>query len=150
MTGDIDIRKARSLDLEAAITLLEEAQLPVADLDARKFRDFLVARIDGRPAGFVGIERFGRYGLLRSLVVAPAHRDAGLGRRLVSALESRARAAGVDEMWLLTIDADRWFEGAGYLRCERSEAPEVIASSEEFTSLCPGSAVLMRKFLASP
>ena len=149
MTGEIDIHPARPGDLQAAISLLEEATLPVADLDAGKFRDFLVARIDGRPVGFVGVEQFGRYGLLRSLVVAPATRDAGLGRRLVAALESRAVAAGVDEMWLLTIDADRWFEIAGYLRCERNEAPAAIASTEEFASLCPGSAVLMKKNLAA-
>ena len=67
MTGDIDIREAGPGDLEVAITLLEEAALPTADLDAGKFRNFLVARIDGRPAGFVGIEQSGRYGLLRSV-----------------------------------------------------------------------------------
>ena len=148
MTGDIEIGEAGPGDLKAALTLLEEATLPVADLDAGKFRDFLVARIDGRPAGFVGIERFGRYGLLRSLVVSPAHRDAGLGRRLVAALESKAVAAGTAEMWLLTIDADRWFEGAGYVRCDRSDAPAAIAATEEFSNLCPGSAVLMKKSLA--
>jgi amino-acid N-acetyltransferase len=147
MTADIEILEAGPRDMEAAVTLLEDATLPVADLDASKFREFLVARIDGRSAGFVGIERFGRYGLLRSLVVAPAHRDSGLGRRLVSALETRALVAGIDEMWLLTIDADRWFESVGYLRCDRSEAPAAIASTEEFASLCPGSAVLMRKSL---
>ena len=147
MTANIDICDARPGDLEAALKLLDEATLPVADLDADKFRDFLVARVDGRPGGFVGIEQTGRYGLLRSLVVSPAYRDAGLGRRLVAALESKAAAAGVDEMWLLTIDADRWFEGTGYLRCDRSEAPAAIASTEEFANLCPGSAVLMRKEL---
>lgn len=145
--GEIDIREARVRDLEAAIRLLEEASLPVADLDAGKLRDFLVARIDSRLAGLVGIEQFGRYGLLRSLVVAPAHRDAGLGRRLVSALESKAVAAGVDEIWLLTIDADCWFEGVGYLRCDRADAPAAIVSSEEFASLCPASAILMNKTL---
>ena len=147
MTGNIEIDEAASVDMEAAIRLLEEATLPVADLDAGKFRDFLVARIDGSPAGFVGVELFGRHGLLRSLVVARAHRDAGLGQRLVAAVESRAVAAGVEEMWLLTIDADRWFETAGYVRCGRGEAPAAIASTEEFANLCPGSAVLMKKSL---
>jgi N-acetylglutamate synthase-like GNAT family acetyltransferase len=149
MTGNIEIDEAGPGDLEAAIRLLEEATLPVADLDAGKIRDFLVARIDGSPAGFVGVELFGRHGLLRSLVVAPEHRDAGLGQRLVAAVESRAVAAGVEEMWLLTIDADRWFEIAGYVRCERSEAPAAIASTEEFAGLCPGTAILMKKNLAA-
>ena len=110
MTGEIEIRDTKPGDLGAAITLLEAAGLPIADLDVGKFRDFLIARIDGRPAGFVGIEQLGPYGLLRSLVVAPEHRDAGLGRRLVAALESRAAAAGAEEIgWPFTLPELRAF-----------------------------------------
>lgn len=147
MAGEPEIRAATPKDLAAAIALLDNADLPVADLDAGKFEDFLVATIDGTTAGFIGLEQFGSLGLLRSLVVAPEYRDAGLGRRLVAALESRAADAGVREMWLLTIDADRWFTIIDYSRCDRSEVPAAIASTEEFTSLCPGSAVLMKKSL---
>lgn len=147
MQGEFDIRMARPDDLGAAIAMLESAALPVADLDADKFRGFLVAGAGDTIAGIVGLECFGAVGLLRSLVIAPAHRDAGLGRRLVEALESQATGAGVREMWLLTIDADGWFEMLDYRRCDRHEAPAAIASTEEFTSLCPGSAVLMKKSL---
>ncbi len=145
MTAEPDIRASSPDDLAAAIALLEEAALPVADLYGAKFEDFLVATIDDAIAGFVGLEQFGALGLLRSLLVTPEHRDAGIGRRLVAAMESRAADAGVHEMWLLTTDADSWFAKLGYSRCDRNEAPRPIASTEEFTSLCPGSAVLMKK-----
>ena len=145
MMGEIEIREARPEDLGAAIELLENATLPVADLDGNKFGGFLVATMDDVIAGLVGLEQFGPFGLLRSLVVAPEYRDAGLGRKLVAELEARAAAAGIREMWLLTIDADSWFETVDYARRDRSTAPAAIASTEEFTSLCPGSAVLMSK-----
>lgn len=147
MARELEIHAANPRDLEAAITMLEHADLPVADLDGDKFGEFLVATIDNRIAGLVGLEHFGNRGLLRSLVIAPAFRGQGLGRRLVASLEARAAAAGVREMWLLTIDADGWFESIDYTRCDRNVAPEAIASTEEFTSLCPGSAVLMKKSL---
>jgi amino-acid N-acetyltransferase len=59
----------------------------------------------------------------------------------------RAAAAGVRELWLLTIDADGWFETVEYIHCDRSEAPAAIASTEEFGNLCPGNAFLMKKSL---
>jgi N-acetylglutamate synthase-like GNAT family acetyltransferase len=92
-------------------------------------------------------EHFGPIGLLRSLVVAPAFRAAGLGRVLVTALESQAASLGVRELWLLTIDADAWFEKLGYEARQRGQAPEVITRTAEFASLCPGDAVLMQKTL---
>jgi amino-acid N-acetyltransferase len=141
------IRASAPGDLDAALAMLSAADLPVDDLDSNKFENFLVALVDGSVAGLIGLERFGRVALLRSLVVAPGNRDAGLGRRLVSELEARAAAAGVRDIWLLTIDAASWFETADFVRCERSEAPEAIAATEEFASLCPGSAVLMKKSL---
>ena len=147
MAAECEIRPAEPCDLRSATALLESASLPVEDLDGEKLENFLVASSGNTVAGVIGLERFGAIGLLRSLVVAPAYRDAGLGRRLVATLEARAAAAGVRQLWLLTIDADGWFENADYVRSDRSEAPATIASTAEFTSLCPGNAVLMTKSL---
>jgi len=57
---------------------------------------------------------------------------------------------GVDELWLLTIDADAFFVSLGYETRERSEAPEAIRNTEEFSGLCPEDAVLMSKQLLAP
>lgn len=127
--------------------MLSRAKLPVADLSAASLDQFLVASIGHSIAGLVGLERDESIGLLRSLVVDPAFRGAGLGRVLVAALESQAASLGVSELWLLTIDADAWFQGLGYEERQRDQAPEAIAQTAEFTSLCPGDAVLMQKTL---
>ena len=55
----------------------------------------------------------------------------------------------ISELWLLTIDADTWFATLGYLTQSRDSAPPAIQSTEEFSSLCPGDAVLMKKLLAA-
>jgi amino-acid N-acetyltransferase len=85
---------------------------------------------------------------LRSLVVAGAARRAGLGGKLVGALEAAAQAAGITELWLLTIDAERFFERHGFDIVERAVAPADIRGTDEFGNLCPDSAFLMRKHLA--
>jgi len=79
--------------------------------------------------------------------VDPSVRSSGVGAQLVSALEVQAKKHGVNELWLLTIDADRYFTKLHYGKRERSEAPVEIQCTAEFSSLCPGDAVLMSKRL---
>jgi len=144
---DAQIRLGSAADYEAAVALLSRAKLPVADLSAASVGQFIVAIIDESIAGLIGLECYESTGLLRSLVVDPECRGAGLGRVLVKKLESQAASQGVRELWLLTIDADAWFQGLGYEVRQRNEAPAAIAQTAEFVSLCPGDAVLMQKKL---
>ena len=141
----IAIRAAAAGDLDSVSTLLASAGLPVEDLAANLLA--LVAEADGNVIGGIGVERFAAVGLLRSLVVAPAARQGGVGARLVEALEADCRRSGCAELWLLTIDADAWFAARGYLRRERRDAPDAIRTTQEFSELCPDDAVLMSKSL---
>jgi amino-acid N-acetyltransferase len=139
------IRLARASDLAKTVALLETAGLPVADLSADHLA--LVAEKDNVFQGAIGIESFERVALLRSLVVSPDARGAGIGPALVTALEVAAAVAGVSEMWLLTIDADPFFVKLGYESQGRENAPDEIRNTKEFSGLCPGDAVLMLKLL---
>jgi amino-acid N-acetyltransferase len=145
------IRKARASDWPAVKRLLLQAKLPVEDLAQDRLQEFLVAEdVQAMPPvinGSVGLQTFGRDGLLRSLVVHAGQRGAGIGRRLVMALEENASDAGVAEIWLLTIDAEVFFWKLGYRIADRSEAPDAIRATAEFTNLCPDSAHLMHKEL---
>lgn len=147
MAHDVQFRSGSAVDFDAVVTLLARAKLPVADLSAASISRFLVATIDESIVALIGLECFESIGLLRSLVVDSEFRGAGLGRVLVEKLESQATGQGVNQMWLLTIDADAWFQRLGYEARQRDEAPEVIAQTVEFVSLCPGDAVLMHKAL---
>jgi len=147
MTHDVHIRSGSAADFDDLVGLLARANLPVADLRAASVGRFLVAPVEQSIAGLIGLECYESIGLLRSLVVDPRFRGAGLGRLLVEELEARATGQGVRELWLLTIDADAWFLGLGYEVRPRDQAPAAIAQTAEFVSLCPSDAVLMQKTL---
>ncbi len=95
----------------------------------------------------IGIERYETDGLLRSLVVAPSVRGQGLGEALVHEIEHHARAIGLSSLYLLTTTADKFFDRLGYERIQRDAAPAAVKKSSEFSTLCPSSAVCMRKTL---
>lgn len=145
------IRPAQASDWPAIRRLLADAGLPTDDLDAPNPDGFLVAFDPAAPppgvAGAIGLQAFGHTGLLRSLVVDADSRGAGIGAGLVAALEEQASAAGVTDLWLLTIDAEVFFWKLDFRIVERDGAPDAIRATPEFTTLCPASAHLMHKAL---
>ena len=145
--ADVTIRPARPADFAAVTGLLQAASLPVTDLSADRLDDFLVATSGNVVVGLIGLEAHAAIGLLRSLVSHPDVRKLGLGQRLVAEVESLARGRGLTELWLLTIDAQGYFEKRGYTVQDRAAAPYAIRRTAEFTTLCPGDAVLMMKAL---
>jgi amino-acid N-acetyltransferase len=135
-----DPRKQRSPET----ALLREAGLPHEDF-AKHLERFVVARRSGALVGAVGAEVCGPDALLRSLVVAPGQRGAGLGDALVQRLEAEAAGWGVTRWWLLTTTAEAFFVKRGFRATARSEAPERIAATEEFRGLCPSVAVCLSR-----
>lgn len=147
-TATIALAAARPGDVPAIAALLCEAELPHEDF-ATHLAHFLVARRADEVVGAVGFERHGRAALLRSLVVAPAQRCAGLGGRLVSRLTAEARRIGVTRFYLLTTTAEAFFAKRGFRQITRSRVPARIAATTEFKSLCPVSAVCMTRPLGA-
>ena len=145
MPGTPTLRRARPADWDAIHALLLGSALPVDDLGRDRLGRFLVAESSGAILGFIGLEAYGTVGLLRSLVVEESARGSGLGGRLIGALEAAAATAGIVELWLLTLDAERFFQRHDYQIVARSLAPDVIRRTDEFSGLCPDTAVLMRK-----
>ncbi|MEX0706648.1 MAG: arsenic resistance N-acetyltransferase ArsN2 [Woeseia sp.] len=151
MTETIKLRPATAMDLQAVSDLLQDAGLPIDDLKSELLHEFVVAGAQGGGlVGAIGLQRFGETALLRSLVTDVATRGKGLGTRLLQALEDRARASGIRELWLLTIDADGFFARHKYSAENRAEVPESVAGTTEFSTLCPATAHLMRKRLENP
>lgn len=134
-------------DLPAIKRLLAEADLPVQGVDDL-IDAFVVVQSAGDPRSAplaVGaIEDCDRAGLLRSIVVHPDHRGQGLGLLVTSALIEAAAARGFDALYLLTETAESFFTRVGFESIARDTAPDSIRDTDEFRSLCPDSAVLMR------
>lgn len=141
------LRQATPDDWGAIQDLLLASGLPVDNIGAEKLDRFLIAEHDDRTVGLIGLEIFGTVGMLRSLVVEKSARSTGLGGKLVGSLESAAEAAGIAELWLLTIDAERFFQRHNFEIVDRTAAPDAIRQTDEFSGLCPDTAYLMRKML---
>ena len=142
------LRQAVPGDWDAVQALLLAADLPIDDLGPERLGGFLIAQDEIATVGLIGLEVMGTVGLLRSLVVARNARNTGLGGKLVGSLEAAAVAAGIAELWLLTIDAEQFFQRHEFEIIDRTAAPDEIRQTDEFSALCPGTAHLMRKSLA--
>jgi amino-acid N-acetyltransferase len=138
------IRNATNADLPAVERLLSASNLP---LDGVKdnFSNFVVAEDEGEIAGAIGLEEFGAVALLRSAVVSPEHRGSGVGRRLVERLLEGAEVAGIEELYLLTTTAEKYFPRFGFTRTTRSAVPDTVKASPEFQGACPDTAVVMTR-----
>jgi amino-acid N-acetyltransferase len=140
----MQIRSATSDDLPAVSRLLEEAQLPLDGLEEQWGPGYAVAVNGGNMVGAAGIERYGRFGLLRSVVTAPGARGRGIADSLVRNRLAWAGTEGLEGVFLLTTTAAGYFPRLGFERVERDSLPIEIRESREFASVCPGSAVAMR------
>ena len=128
-----------------AIALLQQSNLPTTDIDEEKL---LYLLIDGeRAIGTAGLEIFEDCALLRSVSVIKEEQGKGYGKFLNEEIERYAKESGINCMYLLTTTAKDFFDKQGYCAIKREEIPESIKQTAEFTSLCPSSAVVMKKRL---
>lgn len=139
--------RADATDLDAVCALLGAEGLPTEDV-AVHLPDFIVARDGDRLVAVVGLEPLGTAALLRSLCVTREYRGAGLGGALCDRISALARSGGARELYLLTTTARAFFERRGFVAIARDAVAEEIRTTLEFRSLCPASAVCMRRSLA--
>lgn len=125
--------------------LIQAAGLPTDDLTPELVSGFLLHKDGERIVATGAVERLGTVGLLRSVAVLEALRGSGVGGRMVEALEARARADGIRNLYLLTTTADGYFARLGYRAVAREQAPPEIRATAQFSALCPSSSTLMVK-----
>lgn len=144
--NQIQITKANKDQRQAITALLQGEKLPVEDLPT-SLDNFFVAVEDDHVIGAIGMERYDDYGLLRSMVVSQEHRNKNIASQLVQKLENEAQALGINSMYLLTETAAIYFDRKGYQKVSREHVPKSIQASSEFSSVCPASAIIMKKYL---
>jgi len=131
----------------AVLALLKENDLPVTDLDEKKKP--LFACIDHQKlVGTGGLELLRDCALLRSISIRKALQRKGLGSFIVGELEKVVMQRGMNCLYLLTTTAQDFFAARGYEKIDREEASAEIKDTAQFSSICPSSAVVMRKFLS--
>lgn len=131
---------------EKIIALLQQNHLPVSDIGEHTL---LFAFTDDNDSliGSAGLEIFDRIALVRSISVQPSQQHSGLGSIIIKELENIAREKSITDLYLLTTTADKFFSRQGYSVVKRNELPESIRKTSEFTSVCPASAIAMKKAL---
>jgi amino-acid N-acetyltransferase len=142
----IRIKKIENKELDYGRKLLRENGLPYSDIENESVQIFSIQQ-DNQTIGIIGFERFENHGLLRSFVIEEKYRSKGLGGKILIDFEGLASDAGIENFFLLTTTADKFFDKNGYQVYNRNAVPDQIANTTEFGSLCPQSAVCMKKKL---
>jgi len=139
---DVLIANARKEELPDILALLDDCGLPREGL-ADHLATTLVAKDGTDIVGSSALELYEEYGLLRSVAVKEADRRRGLASRLTKAALDLARDHQVTTVYLLTETASMFFPKLGFKVIQRSEVPQKVQRSVEFTTLCPETAIVM-------
>jgi len=120
----------RDRDLPEVLALLDHAGLSGHDLYAPDCRYWRFVK-HGRLVGFCGLERSGRFGLLRSVAVHETARGQGIARQLVSAAEAFARDQDIRRLYLFSKDEAPFFERLGWTEVPVEEAARLLRQAPQ-------------------
>ncbi len=137
------LRAAQEADFGTVAQMLAEADLPGEGMREQFGDSFVVAEQEGNIVGAGGVEVYGRYGLLRSVVVDSAFRGKGLGEAIVSDRLRWSARQGLRAVYLLTTTVPEFFEKIGFTEMSRVEMPKEIQGSKEYSEICPVTATAM-------
>lgn len=138
------LRQARPADLGTITSILDREHLPTQDCHAH-LDTFTILEVADNIAGIGGLECYGEYGLLRSIVILERFRGEGLGATIIRHIIEQACSQGIHTLYCLTEDAQPFLAGTGFSIILRDTAPKAIRQTQQFSSLCPDSAVLMSR-----
>ncbi|NHJ31855.1 MAG: GNAT family N-acetyltransferase [Asgard group archaeon] len=142
----IKVEGAKVSDLEEIYTLLRLVGLPIEGVKENiDYFLLLLRQVDTTEEiiGCVGLEIYEQYALLRSAVIHPDHQGKKYGKQLTLAIIAFAKLNGIAQLFLLTETAERFFEKFGFSKITRSQVPDIVKTSLEFTTLCDESATTM-------
>lgn len=131
------LRAAVPADVPAVERLLRLTGLVTAGVAAH-ITSFVVLEDDGQIIASAGLERYGREALLRSVAVAPAYRNRGFARMLVTRILDRAAADHVEDVYLFTTTAPEYFRRFGFVPIPRDGVAASVRASEEYGACCSG------------
>jgi len=140
----MEIKQVNKPDLADIKELLRSYHLPVEDLEEPGVEIFEWREKD-RLVGCIGLEKYSKHALLRSLAVHPDFRGKGIGKEITNWLFQESEKRGVKELFLLTETAEVFFESLSFEVVKREDIPEPVKQSREFSELCPSSAIAMMK-----
>jgi amino-acid N-acetyltransferase len=145
----LQVREISGGSLRELVGLLVAEGLPTEDVGEAGRRFFAFCDAEGTAIGYGSLERAEGDMMLRSVVTTPTYRGAGYGRVITEWLIGEAARSDAHNLYLLTTTAREFFARLGFEMVERTSVPPAIAISREFSSLCPSTAVTMKRRLGS-
>lgn len=141
-THKISLRQAIETDRSFIESTLTQAGLTTDGI--KKTIDWVyLGWLNDSPAAIGGIEPAGKFGLLRSVVILPDLRGKGYGLRFCELLIREARGLDFLGLYLLTTTSEPFFARLGFEKADRSSVSDRIASTKEFSDICPDTAICM-------
>lgn len=143
---DVEFKKTLPEKKSEVLRLLSLANLPTIDIGENV--ELFSLEISENIIGTAGLEVIDNIGLLRSVSVLETQKGNGYGQLITENLEKYAKTQNIKELYLLTTTAKEFFEKkCNYEVIERINVPTEIQNSQQFASVCPSSAVVMKKVL---
>lgn len=141
---NIEFKKTPPEKVSEVLDLLIKADLPVNDIN--KNVELFSLETNQQIIATAGLEVNNQIGLLRSVSVLESQKGKGFGLLIVRNLEEYAKAQHIKELYLLTTTAKDFFESKlNYKVVERTNVPIEIQNSQQFSSVCPSTAIVMKK-----
>ena len=128
---NINIIPAAGNDIPFITALLLDAELPPDNLETW-IDNFLLLSVEGKTVGCIGLEIWGKVGLLRSFVISEEYRSKGLGIKLYNRLMDLAKEMKLTTVLLLVKGASIFFQKNGFKFIDRNEVPESVKKSIQF------------------
>lgn len=110
----VTVRTAVAADMPLIRGLIREYPKRLVQKDLPRTPSFFIAELDGRVVGCCALQIYSRrLGEVRSLAIHPEFRGMGIGRKLVSACQTRARERRVKQLLAVTSEV-MFFECCGF------------------------------------
>lgn len=138
----LDFILLKSEDILFIKNLLSQNDLPNQDIEDNNVKIFALKE-DNNLIGTIGIEEYGKIALLRSMVTDEKYRGQGYGKILFDEIIKYSKNKRINELYLLTCTAHKYFEKLGFQELSRNDVPKEIKKTKQFSELCPCSAVCM-------
>ena len=114
METKVTVRPAIAADMPLIRGLIREYPKRLVQKDLPRTPSFFVAELKGRVVGCCALQIYSRrLGEVRSLAIHPEFRGMGIGRKLVSACQTRARERRVKQLLAVTSEV-MFFECCGF------------------------------------
>jgi amino-acid N-acetyltransferase len=146
--GSITYSFANPADKNHIRRLLSECGLPTLYIH-RHLKSFMVAKVGKKIVGVIGVEVYGRVGLLRSLCVKKAYRDQGIAKMLNAKILAYVRIRKINRLYVFTWDAEKFASKLGFRKVDKKRVSKSIRSTWQFRSFKPYPVVCMMKKISN-